>query len=155
MVISKRNFGSLNHFGWGFITYYIPSQKILSEIFLLMNENIHKWGQKTRLRLVLLFANNWSSERIIYGCLSSLTKKLTILKFCTRGIRLIISWIEWNQTHYFQSFLFKIKKKSGSDIFYQIIAHVHFREILSGYFCFLVLIGQYLSHNWLLNTWRK
>jgi hypothetical protein len=44
------------------------------------------------------------------------------------------------------------KKKSGSDIFYQIIAHVHFREILSGYFCFLVLIGQYLSHNWLLNT---
>jgi hypothetical protein len=100
MVISKRNFGSLNHFGWGFITYYIPSQKFLSEIFLLMNENIHKWGQKTRLRLVLLFANNWSSERIIYGCLSSLTKKLTILKFCTRGIRLIISWIEWNQTHY-------------------------------------------------------
>jgi hypothetical protein len=40
--------------------------------------------------------------------------------------------------HYFQSFLFKIynllKKKSGTDIFYQIIAHVHFREILSGYF---------------------
>jgi hypothetical protein len=26
------------------------------------------------------------------------------------------------------------KKKSGTDIFYQIIAHVHFREILSGYF---------------------
>jgi hypothetical protein len=34
-------------------------------------------------------------------------------------------------------FLFKIiKKKSGTDIFYQIIAHVHFREILSGYFLF-------------------
>jgi hypothetical protein len=28
------------------------------------------------------------------------------------------------------------KKKSGADIFYQIIAHVHFREILSGYFLF-------------------
>jgi hypothetical protein len=28
------------------------------------------------------------------------------------------------------------KKKSGTDIFYQIIAHVHFREILSGYFLF-------------------
>jgi hypothetical protein len=27
-------------------------------------------------------------------------------------------------------------KKSGTDIFYQIIAHVHFREILSGYFLF-------------------
>jgi hypothetical protein len=38
---------------------------------------------------------------------------------------------------FLQSFLFKIiKKKSGTDIFYQIIAHVHFREILSGYFLF-------------------
>jgi hypothetical protein len=27
-------------------------------------------------------------------------------------------------------------KKSGTDIFYQIIAHVHFREILSGCFLF-------------------
>jgi hypothetical protein len=29
-----------------------------------------------------------------------------------------------------------LKKKSGTNIFYQIIAHVHFREILSGYFLF-------------------
>jgi hypothetical protein len=29
-----------------------------------------------------------------------------------------------------------LKKKSGTDIFYQIIAHVHFREILSDYFLF-------------------
>jgi hypothetical protein len=29
-----------------------------------------------------------------------------------------------------------IKKKSGTDIFYQILAHVHFREILPGYFLF-------------------
>jgi hypothetical protein len=28
------------------------------------------------------------------------------------------------------------KKKSGTNIFYQIIAHVHFREILWGYFLF-------------------
>jgi hypothetical protein len=28
------------------------------------------------------------------------------------------------------------KKKSGTDIFYQIIAHVHFRKMLSGYFLF-------------------
>jgi hypothetical protein len=35
------------------------------------------------------------------------------------------------------------KKKSGTDIFYQIIAHVHFREILSGYFLFS---RQHLSH---------
>jgi hypothetical protein len=97
-------------------------------------------NKSTRRSRGLLFDNNsWSSDRIIYGCLSSLAEKLPILKFCTRGIRLIISWIAWNQTHYFQSFLFKIiiiKKKSGTDIFYQIIAHVHFREILSGYFLF-------------------
>jgi hypothetical protein len=29
-----------------------------------------------------------------------------------------------------------LKKNSSTDIFYQIIAHVHFREILSGYFLF-------------------
>jgi hypothetical protein len=29
-----------------------------------------------------------------------------------------------------------LKKKSDTDIFYQIIAHVHFREILWGYFLF-------------------
>jgi hypothetical protein len=35
-------------------------------------------------------------------------------------------------------FIQNIKKKikSGTDIFYQIIAHVNFREILSGYFLF-------------------
>jgi hypothetical protein len=94
-------------------------------------------NKSTRRSRGLLFDNNWPSDRIIHGCLSSLAKKLPILKFCTRGIRLIISGIEWNQMHYFQSFLLKIiKKKSGTDIFYQIIAHVHFREILSGYFLF-------------------
>jgi hypothetical protein len=36
------------------------------------------------------------------------------------------------------------KKKSGTDIFYQIIANVHFREILSGYFLFSRFIGQYI-----------
>jgi hypothetical protein len=46
-------------------------------------------NKSPRLRLVLLFDNNWSSDRIIYGCLSSLAKNLPILKFCTRGIRLI------------------------------------------------------------------
>jgi hypothetical protein len=28
------------------------------------------------------------------------------------------------------------KGKSGTDIFFRVIAHVHFREILSGYFLF-------------------
>jgi hypothetical protein len=73
-------------------------QIFLWEIFLLMNENIHKWSEdqllankSTRRSRGLLFDNNWSSDRIIYECLSSLAKKLPILKFCTRGIRLIIS----------------------------------------------------------------
>jgi hypothetical protein len=35
---------------------------------------------------------------------------------------------------------------------YQIIAHVHFREILSGYFLFSLFDGSILSRNWLLNT---
>jgi hypothetical protein len=39
-----------------------------------------------------------------------------------------------------------------TDIFYQIIAHVHFREIVSGYFLFSRFDWQYLSRNWLLNT---
>jgi hypothetical protein len=48
---------------------------------------------------------------------------------------------------------FKKIKKSGTDIFYQIIALVHFRDIFFVFvFCFFVLIGQYLSRNWLLHT---
>jgi hypothetical protein len=82
-----------------------------------------------------------------------INKKINDIKILHEGYTADYFMNRMNQTHYFQSFLFKIiKKKSGSDIFYQIIAHVHFREILTGYFCFLVLIGQYLSHNWLLNT---
>jgi hypothetical protein len=37
-------------------------------------------NKSPRLRLVLLFANNWSSDRIIYGCLSSLAKKIADIK---------------------------------------------------------------------------
>jgi hypothetical protein len=32
--------------------------------------------------------------------------------------------------------IYILKNKSDTDIFYQIIAHVNFREILSGYFLF-------------------
>jgi hypothetical protein len=37
-------------------------------------------NKSPRLRLVLLFANNWSSDRIIYRCLSSLAKKIADIK---------------------------------------------------------------------------
>jgi hypothetical protein len=38
-----------------------------------------------KFRLVLLFDNNWCSDGIIYGCLSSLAKNLPILNFA-RGV---------------------------------------------------------------------
>jgi hypothetical protein len=43
------------------------------------------------------------------------------------------------------------KNQVCTDIFIRLLHSVHFRKILLGYFCFLVLIGQYLSRNWLLN----
>jgi hypothetical protein len=58
-----------------------PCIILISEIFLLMNSNIHK---SPRLRLVLLFANNWSSD-LIYGCFRSLAKNFPI-KNCTWDI---------------------------------------------------------------------
>jgi hypothetical protein len=44
-----------------------------------------------RLRLVLLFANNWSSD-LIYGCFRSLAKKFLIKNFALE-IYVIISFI--------------------------------------------------------------
>jgi hypothetical protein len=95
-------------------------------------------NKSTRRSRGLLFDNNWSSDRIIYGCLSSFAKKFPISKFCTRGIRLIISWIEWNQSHYFESFFFKIifKKNQVPTFFIRLLHSVDFREMLSGYFLF-------------------
>jgi hypothetical protein len=81
------------------ITYYIPSANFFMGNFFA-NERKHPSmrsedqllaNKSTRRSRGLLFDNNWSSDRIIYGCLSSLAKKLPILKFCTSGIRLIIS----------------------------------------------------------------
>jgi hypothetical protein len=45
-----------------------------------------------------------------------------------------------------------LKKKSGIDIFYPIIAVCILEKFYRVIFCFLVLVGQYLSRNWLLNT---
>jgi hypothetical protein len=99
-------------------------------------------NKSTRRSRGLLFDNSWSSDRIIYGCLSSLAKNLPILKFCTRGIiRLIISWIEWNQKKLFtllfiQNNLLKKKKIMYRNFLSDLLHSVHFREILSGYFLF-------------------
>jgi hypothetical protein len=114
-------------------------------------------NKSTRRSRGLLFDNNWSSDRIMYGCLSSLAKKLPILKFCTRGIRLIYFLNRMKPNALFSILFIQnnlFKKKSGTDIFYRIIAHVHFREILSGYFLFFRFDWSILnlSRNWLLNT---
>jgi hypothetical protein len=52
--------------------------------------------------------------------------------------------------YFIQNKLLK-KKNQVATFFIQLLHSVHFREILSGYFLFSVLIGQYLSRNWLLN----
>jgi hypothetical protein len=59
----------------------------------MRSENQLLANKSTRRSRGLLFDNNWSSDRIIYGLwmFESLAKKFPILKFCTRGIRLIIS----------------------------------------------------------------
>jgi hypothetical protein len=69
-------------------------------------------NKSTRRSRGLLFDNNWSSDRII---------NLSMFEFISKKISDI-------------KILYKIIKKKNS--FYQIIAHVRFREILSCYFLF-------------------
>jgi hypothetical protein len=74
--------------------------------------------------------------------LSSLAKKLPILKFRTRGRYTADYFLNRMKPNalfpilFIQNNLTKKKKKLSTDIFYQIIAHVYFREILWGYFLF-------------------
>jgi hypothetical protein len=42
-------------------------------------------NKSTRRSRGLLFDNNWSSDRIIYGCLSSLAKKIADIKILHEG----------------------------------------------------------------------
>jgi hypothetical protein len=42
-------------------------------------------NKSTRRSRGLLFDNNWSSDRIIYGCLSSLVKKIADIKILHEG----------------------------------------------------------------------
>jgi hypothetical protein len=51
-----------------------------SEDQLLANKST----RRSRLRLVLLFANNWSSDRIIYGC-EFISKKIVDIKILHEG----------------------------------------------------------------------
>jgi hypothetical protein len=92
-------------------------------------------NKSTRRSRGLLFDSNWSSDRIIYGCLSSLAKNLPILKFCTRGIRL--NRMKPNALFpilFIQNNL--LKKNQVLTFFIRLLHSVHFSEILSGYFLF-------------------
>jgi hypothetical protein len=44
------------------------------------------------------------------------------------------------------------KRKSGTDIFFGLLHMCILEKFYRVIFCFLVLFGQYLSRNWLLNT---
>jgi hypothetical protein len=120
-----------------------------SEDQLLANKSTRRSGG-------LLFDNNWSSDRIIYGCLSSLAKKIADIKILHKGYTA-------------DYFLNRMKPNALFPIFFiqnnLLKKKIRYRHFLSDYctvcilekfyrviFCFLVLIGQYLSCNWLLNT---
>jgi hypothetical protein len=81
---------------------------------------------------VLLFDNNWSD--LIYGCFRSLAKKILHEGYTADYFLNRMKPNELFPILFIQNIFFFFKL--GTDIFYQIIAHVHFREILSGYFLF-------------------
>jgi hypothetical protein len=90
-------------------------------------------NKSTRRSRGLLFDNNWSSDRIIYGCLSSLAKNLhegyTANYFLNRTKTNALFPILFIQNNLF-------KKKNRYRHFLSDYCSVHFREILSGYFLF-------------------
>jgi hypothetical protein len=83
-------------------------------------------NKSTRRSRGLLFDNNWSSDRII-------SKKISDIKILHEGYTTDYFLHRMKPNALFPILFFF---KSGTDIFYQIIAHVHFREILLGYFLF-------------------
>jgi hypothetical protein len=76
-------------------------------------------NKSTRRSRGLLFDNNWSSDRIIYGCLSSLAKKFADNKILHDTADYFLNRMKTNALFPIQN---NNKKKSGTDIFYWIIA---------------------------------
>jgi hypothetical protein len=95
-------------------------------VFLLRRECFPVPRKSTRRSRGLLFDNNWSFDRIIAD-IKILHEGYTADYFLNRMKPNALFPILFIQNVY-------IFFKSGTDIFYQIIAHVHFTEILSGYF---------------------
>jgi hypothetical protein len=87
----------------------------------------------------LLFDNNWSSDRIIYGCLSSLAKKIADIKILHEGYTAdyFLNRMKPNALFpilFIQNLIYL--KKQVLTFFIRLLQSVHFREMLSGYFLF-------------------
>jgi hypothetical protein len=92
-------------------------------------------NKSTRRSRGLLFDNNWSSDRIIYGCLSSLAKKFADIKILHEGYRADY-FLNRMKTNALFPILF-IQNNKKKIRYRHFLSHsVHFREILSGYFLF-------------------
>jgi hypothetical protein len=111
----------------------------------------------TRRSRGLLFDNNWFSDRIIsinYPYVEFISKKIADIKILHEGYTADYFLNRMKPNALFPILFIQNNKKK-----------IRYRQFLSDYctvcilekvyrviFCFLVLIGQYLSHNWLLNT---
>jgi hypothetical protein len=117
-------------------------------------------NKSTRRSRGLLFDNNWSSDRIIYGCLNSLAKKIADIKILHEGYTADYFLNRMKPNTFFpilfiQNNLIKQKKNQVPTFFIRLLHMCILEKFYRVIFCFLVLIGQYLSRNWLLNTRRK
>jgi hypothetical protein len=86
----------------------------------MRSENQLLSNKSTRRSRGLLFDNNnWSSDRIIYGCLSSLDKKFADIKILHEGYTADYFLNRMQSNALFPIlFIQNNKKKSGTDIFY-------------------------------------
>jgi hypothetical protein len=110
-------------------------------------------NKSTRRSRGLLFDNNWSSDRIIYGCLSSLAKKLPILILHVGYTAdYFLNRMKPNALFPILFIQNNLKKKQVPTFFIRLLHMCILEKLYRVIFCFLVLIGQYLSRNWLLNT---
>jgi hypothetical protein len=117
-------------------------------------------NKSTRRSRGLLFDNNWSSDRIIYGCLSSLAKKIADIKILHEGYTAdyFLNRMKPNALFpilFIQNNKKKQKKNQVPTFFIRLLHMCILAKFYQVIFCFLDLIGQYLSRNCLLNTRRK
>jgi hypothetical protein len=108
-------------------------------------------NKSTRRSRGLLFDNNWSSDRIInLSMFEFISKKISDIKILYEGYTAEYFLNRMKPNALFPIFLYKIIKKKT--VFIRLLHMCVLEKFYRVIFCFLILIGQYLSHNWLLNT---